>query len=70
MGGDKGPNAVLGGINQYLYQHGENHVFFRIFGDKKKLGKLLAKYPRVARNCEVVHAPNVIKPTQGITIQS
>ena len=23
MGGDKGPNAVLGGLNQYLYQNGE-----------------------------------------------
>ena len=63
MGGDKGPNAVLGGMNQYLYQNGENHIFFRVFGDEKKLRKLLGKYPRVARNCEVIHAPNVIKPT-------
>ena len=66
MGGDKGPNAVLGGMNQYLYQHGENHVFFRVFGDEKKLRKLLGKYPRVARNCEVVHAPNVIKGTDKV----
>ena len=41
MGGDKGPNAVLGGMNQYLYQNGENHIFFRVFGDEKKLRKLL-----------------------------
>ncbi len=66
MGGDKGPNAVLGGINQYLYQNGENHVFFRIFGDEKKLRKLLGKYPRVARNCELIHAPNVIKGTDKV----
>ena len=66
MGGDKGPNAVLGGMNQYLYQNGEGNVFFRLFGDEKKLRKLLAKYPRVARNVEVIHAPNVIKPTDKV----
>ena len=66
MGGDKGPNAVLGGMNQYLYQNGENNVFFRLFGDEKKLRKLLGKYPRVARNAEVIHAPNVIKPTDKV----
>ena len=66
MGGDKGPNAVLGGMNQYLYQHGENHVFFRVFGDEKKLRRLLGKYPRVSRNCEVIHAPNVIKGTDKV----
>ena len=66
MGGDKGTNAVLGGMNQYLYQNGENHIFFRVFGDEKKLRKLLGKYPRVARNCEVIHAPNVIKPTDKV----
>ena len=65
MGGDKGPNAVLGGMNQFLYQHGEE-VFFRIFGDEKVLRKLLAKYPRVARNCEVIHAPGVIKGTDKV----
>jgi len=66
MGGDKGPNAVLGGMNQYLYQNGEGHVFFRLFGDEKKLRKLLAKYPRVSRNVEVIHAPNVIRPTDKV----
>ena len=66
MGGDKGPNAVLGGMNQYLYQNGEGHVSFRLFGDEKKLRKLLAKYPRVARNTTVVHAPNVIKGTDKV----
>ena len=31
MSGDKGPRAVFGGINQYLYQNGEDRVFFRMF---------------------------------------
>ncbi len=66
MGGDKGPNAVLGGMNQYLYQHGESDVSFRLFGDEKKLRKLLAKYPRVSRNVEVIHAPNVIRGTDKV----
>lgn len=66
MGGDKGPNAALGGVNQYLYQYGEDSVFFRLFGDEKELRKLLAKYPRVSRNCEVVHAPNAIKGTDKV----
>ena len=66
MGGDKGPNAVLGGMNQFLYQHGEGDISFRLFGDEKKMRRLLAKYPRVSRNCEVIHAPNVIKPTDKV----
>lgn len=66
MGGDKGPNAALGGVNQYLYQYGEDSVFFRLFGDEKVLRKLLGKYPRVSRNCEVVHAPNSIKGTDKV----
>lgn len=66
MGGDKGPNAVLGGINQFLYQNGEDSIFFRLFGDEKLLRRLLAKYPRVARNIEIIHAPNVIKGTDKV----
>ncbi len=66
MGGDKGPNAVLGGMNQFLYQNGEDKISFRLFGDEKRLGKLLAKYPRVARNCTVIHAPGAIKGTDKV----
>ncbi|MFQ6739173.1 MAG: hypothetical protein ACLRFJ_00690, partial [Alphaproteobacteria bacterium] len=63
FGGDKGPSAALGGINQFLYQYGEDTVFFRIFGDAQVLNRILAKYPRVMRNCVVIDAPDVIKPT-------
>lgn len=66
MGGDKGPNAVLGGMNQFLYQNGEDVVSFRLFGDEKILNRLLRKYPRVARNCTVIHAPNAIKGTDKV----
>ncbi|MFQ6777720.1 MAG: phosphate acyltransferase PlsX [Alphaproteobacteria bacterium] len=66
MGGDKGPTAVLGGINQFLYQNGEDGVFFRIFGNESVLKRLLLKYPRVKRNCEILNAPNAIKPTDKV----
>ena len=66
MGGDLAPSAVLGGMNQFLYQYGEDTVFFRVFGDEKKLRALLKKFPRVARNCEIIHAPSVISGTDKV----
>ena len=66
MGGDRGPAAVLGGINQFLYQHGEGSVGFRIFGNEAILRKMLARYPRVARNSTIINAPDVIRGTDKI----
>lgn len=66
MGGDKAPVAVLGGMNQFLYQYGEDNVKFRIFGDEKRIRKLLKKYIRVARNSEIINAPDVINGTDKV----
>ncbi len=66
FGGDKGPKAVMGGINQFLYQNGDNSIHFRVFGDETRLRKLLAKYPRVARNATIIHAPNAIRSTDKV----
>lgn len=66
MGGDKGPTAVLGGINQFLYAHDGTSFFFRIFGEEKRLRKMLARFPRVARNCVIIDAPDVIRGTDKI----
>lgn len=66
MGGDKGPAAVLGGINQFLYAHDGASFFFRIFGEEKRLRKMLARFPRVARNCVIIDAPDVIRGTDKI----
>ena len=66
FGGDKAPKSVFGGMNQYLFQHGEDSVFFRIFGDQVKLRPLLKKYKRVARCSEVIHAPDIIKSTDKV----
>lgn len=66
MGGDHAPNAVLGGINQFLYQNGEDNVFFRLFGNERILRTMLKKFPRVARNCEIIHANEVISGTDKV----
>lgn len=66
MGGDKAPAAVLGGMNQFLFQYGEDVVFFRVFGDEKVLRRMMMKYPRVARHCEIIHAPDAIKGTDKV----
>lgn len=66
MGGDHAPNAVLGGMNQFLYQYGEDSVFFRVFGNERILRQLLKKFPRVARNCEIIHANEVISGSDKV----
>lgn len=66
MGGDHAPVAVLGGINQFLYENGEDSVFFRIFGNERVLRSMLKKFPRVARNCEIIHANEVISGTDKV----
>lgn len=66
MGGDHAPGAVLGGMNQFLYQYGEDSAFFRVFGNEKILRSLLKKFPRVARNCEIINANEVISGTDKV----
>ena len=66
MGGDHAPIAVMGGMNQFLYQYGEDSVFFRVFGKESVLRSMLKKFPRVARNCEIINADNVISSTDKV----
>ncbi len=66
MGGDSAPRSVLGGMNQFLFQNGDDAIFFRVFGDKPRLEQMLKKYPRVARNSEIIHSPDVIKGTDKV----
>ncbi|MCL2538442.1 MAG: phosphate acyltransferase PlsX [Alphaproteobacteria bacterium] len=65
-GGDKGPKAVLGGLNQFLFKHPGDDILFRIFGDEALLRKMLKKYQRVARNCEIINAPDVVSQTDKV----
>ncbi len=66
MGGDHAPGAVLGGMNQFLYQYGEDTVFFRVFGNEEILRPLLKKFPRVARNCEIIHCAGKISSADKV----
>jgi glycerol-3-phosphate acyltransferase PlsX len=66
MGGDSAPRSVLGGMNQFLFQSSETGVFFRIFGDEPQLRRMLRKYPRVARNSEIIHAPGRIESADKV----
>lgn len=66
MGGDNAPGAVFGGMNQFLYQYGEDSAFFRVFGNERILRDLLKKFPRVARNCEIINANEVISGTDKV----
>ena len=66
MGGDHAPSAVLGGMNQFLYQYGEDTVFFRVFGNERVLRTMLKKFPRVARNCEIINANEVVSGTDKV----
>ena len=67
FGGDHAPKAVFGGMNQFLFTHGEASVLFRIFGDEEQLRPLLQKYPRVARNSIIIDAKDKISSTDKVT---
>jgi glycerol-3-phosphate acyltransferase PlsX len=66
FGGDNAPRAVFGGMNQFLFLYGEDSVFFRIFGDEDQLRELFKKYPRVARNSEIINAADKIRSTDKV----
>jgi glycerol-3-phosphate acyltransferase PlsX len=66
FGGDHAPRAAFGGMNQFLFINGEDSVFFRIFGDEEQLRPMLKKYPRVARNSQIINASGKIKATDKV----
>ena len=62
MGGDNSPKKVIDGI---IHNHKSNHEnFFKIFGDKKKILKLIDN--KIDNNFyEVVHTENIVKSTDS-----
>ena len=62
MGGDGSPQKVIDGI---IHNHKANHEnFFKIFGDEKKILKLIDK--KIDNNFyEVVHTENIVKSTDS-----
>ena len=68
MGGDSGPAVMIAGAALAFDRRDDLH--FLLFGDETAIGVELARYPRLARVCEIVHCPDVItgeeKPSQAI----
>src|SRR2546423_15460434 len=68
MGGDSGPAVMIAGAAIAYDRRGD--LSFLLFGDETEIGIELARFPRLARVCEIVHCPDVIsgeeKPSQAI----
>jgi glycerol-3-phosphate acyltransferase PlsX len=68
MGGDHGPETVMGGAEIALVRH--PNIRFVIFGNEAALHPYLEKYPRVASASEVVHTDVAVsmndKPSQAL----
>ena len=60
MGGDNSPKKVIDGI---IHNHQKNDkVFFKIFGNKKEIEKLIEKKISI-NNFEIVHTDNFVLST-------
>src|SRR3982751_2641270 len=68
MGGDSGPEVMVAGAALSFDRRDDLH--FLLFGDETAIGVELARYPRLARVCEIVHCADVIsgeeRPSQAI----
>jgi glycerol-3-phosphate acyltransferase PlsX len=53
MGGDYGPQVVIGGANLASIRHPE--LRFILVGDQTKITPILQSYPRVRDRCDIVH---------------
>ena len=62
MGGDGSPKKIIDGI---IHSHKSNKKnFFRIFGDKSKIDKLVKD--KLSNNFyEIIHTDNVVKSTDS-----
>jgi len=58
MGGDRAPDAVLGGANAFAKKHSD--VNFLLFGDENILNDKLSHYTQLQNQSQVCHAPDVV----------
>ena len=63
MGGEKAPNKIIEGIKISLKKNKDN--FFHIYGKKNLLEKIIANYPIVAQNSEIIDAKDVINDNES-----
>ena len=59
MGGDNSPKKIIDGIE--LYSQKNNNIFYRLFGDKKLIEKLLINKKINNQNYEIIHTEDSIK---------
>ena len=68
MGGDEGLSVMLAGAARALGRH--NGMRFLLVGDERAVAAELAKHPLLSDHAEIVHAPDVVgpsdKPSQAI----
>lgn len=68
MGGDNSPKVVIEGLSIVVDRNPD--VSFLLFGDEEKINTLLKDQPKLRKNCEVCHSPDVVsnedKPSQVI----
>src|SRR3954470_5021185 len=68
MGGDSGPAVMIAGAA--LAYDRRDDLSFLLFGDEAAIGFELARHPRLARVCDIVHCADVItgeeRPSQAI----
>ena len=68
MGGDHGPEAVIGGAEQALARHPELH--FLLVGDGARIGPLLLRHPTLQGRSEIDHTDLVVamdaKPSEAL----
>src|ERR1700690_1702298 len=54
MGGDRGPEAVVGGAAQSLARHPDMRFLF--VGDRSLVAPMFAQFPALSGRCEIEHA--------------
>lgn len=68
MGGDRGPSAVVAGLN--ISAKKNEMLRFILHGDEEKLERLVSRRPHLIERCEIRHAPDVVamgdKPSRAL----
>jgi len=64
MGGDNAPNKIIAGISEYLKLNKD--VFFRIFGPKTILEKLISKNSIKKEFLEIINSDEIIKDNDSV----
>ena len=67
MGGDKAPVSVIEGASIISREY-DSQVFFLLYGDERKINKILLKHPELLRNSKVCHTEDFIAGDEKPTI--